>query len=298
MHDPHSVAPATWQPDKAPTPAQPIQQLPSPTLALAWVLFTAFHAMVLLNGFWSQPWVLGPLVVLYAVLFAIGWQLLGGHVHWWLQSSIQGLPTLLSQPSLRKGQVPIIRLQGFKAAAQHSRLHAVWLHERGTLAQGRGQSLRWHEAWRSESFALHWVPVVHGQPQRDGLQAQVTLPVPPHGAGTRASLMSRWSIIVVPTAAVGTHGVIPRLALLQDGWRFPLDDNASATMGFADPVVLKHLSALESAQAQAQAACMACALRVVRAPWIRHATHWLPACVAAAVAWSVLGDSFLRLWDT
>jgi hypothetical protein len=297
MNSLHSVAPAAWMPDKAPTPAQAIHKQASPTLALAWVAFTAFHAMVLLSGFWSQPWVLAPLLLLYAVLFAVGWGMLGGHVRWWLQGFTHGRPVLLSQPSLRAGQAPIIRLQGFKAAALQDRLHALWLHERGSLGKGGVQSVRWHEAWRSEPLALHWVPMVSDGRPHDDRQAQVTLPAPPPGVGTRASLMSRWSIVVVPASAANAHGVLPRLEALHRGWRFPLNDSASATMGFADPVVLKHLGALESAQARAQAARVAHALSVVQAPWLQRIAHWLPACAAAALAWGVFGESLLRLWE-
>ncbi len=287
-------------PDRQPTRAQAVLHLASPTVALAWVGFTVFHASVVLPAFWSQPSVLWPLLALYAVFFAFGWRLLAGHLRWWAQGLVRGQPVLLSQPVLREGQAQIVRLQGFKAAAQQVPLHVQWLHERGTLGKGGEAGVRWHEAWRSEPVVLHWVPNAKDERQQGGLhgglQAQATLHAPPAGAGSRASLMARWSVLVVPADAAHGAGALARLDALHHGWRFALLDGASATLGFAAPVVLKHLKALEQAQAQAQSARVADAMRVLKAPWFTSAASWLPACALALMFWGVFGDSLERLW--
>jgi hypothetical protein len=296
MNSLQSITPAAWMPDRHPTPAQAVRHRSSPTVAVAWVAFTVFHASVVLSGLGSTHLVLWPLLGLYAVFFALGWRLLAGHLRWWAQGLWRGVPMLLSQPVLREGQAQIVRLQGFKAAAQQVPLHVQWLHERGTLGQGGEAGVRWHEAWRSEPVVLHWVPNVDDEGQGEGLQAQATLAAPPAGAGSRASLMARWSLLVVPADAASGTGALARLDALHHGWRFPLLDSASATMGFAAPVVLQHLKALENAQAQAQAARVANAMRVLKAPWFRTAASWLPACALALIFWGVFGDSLERLW--
>jgi hypothetical protein len=296
MNSLQSITPTAWLPDRQPTKAQAVLHQASPTLAVTWVAFTVFHASVVLSGFGSQPSVLWPLLGLYAAFFAMGWRLLAGHLRWWVQGLWRGLPVLLSQPVLRDGQAQIVRLQGFKVAAQRVPLHVQWLHERGTLGKGGEAGVRWHEAWRSESVVLHWVPNVDAELPREGLQAQATLVAPPVGAGSRASLMARWSLLVVPADAANGSGVHAKLDALQHGWRFALLDSASATMGFAAPVVLQHLKALDNAQAQARAARVADAMRVLKAPWFKSAASWLPACALAMIFWGVFGDSLERLW--
>jgi hypothetical protein len=290
-----SASASPWVPDRQPTPAQAVQKLSSPTLAVSWVVFTLFHGSIVLSGFASQPSVLWPLLALYGGLLAMGWRLLAGHARWWLQGLTRGQPVLLSQPVLRAGQAQIIRVDGFKAAAQPARLRALWLHERGTLRKDGEQGVRWVEAWRSEPVALHWVPNDHHGRHDDDLEAQATMPAPPASAGSRASLMSRWSLLVVPADATGDDGVLPRLDAIRCGWRFALQDSASAAMPFAAPAVLQHLASLESAQERAKEARMAERLRVVRHPLARRMAGWVPVAGLSALAWFVFEESFQRL---